>query len=82
MIIPGSHQPGILWPQYPHDDKRYDCNVMAYDFPYTDEEVVPVEVPAGAIVFFNGYLLHKSEPNTLKSNNSPKRINRPEGEAT
>lgn len=64
-IIPGSHKPGILWPMYPHDDKRYDCTVMSYDFPYSDDEAVPVEVPAGAIVFFNGYLLHKSEPNRL-----------------
>lgn len=66
-IIPGSHRPGILWPQYPHDDKRYDCTHMSYDFPYRDEDAVPVEVPAGAIVFFNGYTLHKSEPNRQSS---------------
>jgi ectoine hydroxylase-related dioxygenase (phytanoyl-CoA dioxygenase family) len=64
-VIPGSHRPGILWPMYPHDDPRYDCVSMSYDFPYKDEDAVPVEVPAGAIVFFNGYLLHKSEPNRL-----------------
>ncbi len=64
-VIPGSHRPGILWPQYPHDDDRYDCSGMSYDFPYSDADAVPVEVPAGAIVFFNGYTLHKSEPNTL-----------------
>ena len=64
-VIPGSHRPGILWPMYPHDDPRYDCTSMSYDFPYNDEDAVPVEVPAGAIVFFNGYLLHKSEPNRL-----------------
>jgi ectoine hydroxylase-related dioxygenase (phytanoyl-CoA dioxygenase family) len=62
-VIPGSQQPGVLWPQYPHNDPRYDCSAMSYDFPYTDADAVPVEVPAGAIVFFNGYLLHKSEPN-------------------
>ncbi len=65
-IIPGSHKPGVLWPMYPHDDKRYDCTVASYDFPYKDEDAVPVEVPAGAIVFFNGYTLHKSEPNKLE----------------
>jgi phytanoyl-CoA hydroxylase len=64
-ILPGSHKPGVLWPMYPHDDKRYDCTHMSYDFPYRDEDAIPVEVPAGAIVFFNGYTLHKSEPNTL-----------------
>jgi ectoine hydroxylase-related dioxygenase (phytanoyl-CoA dioxygenase family) len=64
-ILPGSHRPGILWPMYPHDDPRYDCTSMSYDFPYSDADAVPVEVPAGAIVFFNGYTLHKSEPNRL-----------------
>lgn len=62
-VIPGSHKHGVLWPQYPHNDPRYDCAGMAYDFPYTDADAVPVEVPAGSIVFFNGYLLHKSMPN-------------------
>jgi phytanoyl-CoA hydroxylase len=28
---------------------------------------VPVEVPTGAAVFFNGYLLHRSFPNTAQS---------------
>lgn len=62
-ILPGSHQPGILWPQYPHNDKRFDCTVESYDFPYTDEDAVAVEVPKGAVVFFNGYTLHRSLPN-------------------
>lgn len=65
-VIPGSHKRGVLYPQYPHNDSNYDCTVMSYDFPYSDEDAVPVEVPAGSIVFFNGYLLHKSEPNTLE----------------
>lgn len=65
-VIPGSHKPGILWPMYPHNDDRYDCTTMSYDFPYKEEDAVPVEVPAGAVVFFNGYLLHKSEPNFME----------------
>jgi phytanoyl-CoA hydroxylase len=63
-VIPGSHRTGVLWPQFPHDDKRFDCAWMSYKFPFTAEDAVPVEVPAGAIVFFNGYLLHMSLPNT------------------
>ncbi len=62
-VIPGSHKPGILWPQREHDDRRFDCAAESYQFPYTDDDAVPVEVPAGAIVFFNGYLLHRSLPN-------------------
>ncbi len=62
-IIPGSHRRGVLWPQYPHDDPRFDCTVESFDFPYTDDDAVAVEVPAGAVVFFNGYTLHRSLPN-------------------
>jgi len=62
-IIPGSHSHGILWPQYPHNDDRFDCTVESFNFPYTDDDAVAVEVPAGAIVFFNGYTLHRSLPN-------------------
>ncbi|WP_309380664.1 phytanoyl-CoA dioxygenase family protein [Cerasicoccus frondis] len=66
-VIPGSHRRGILWPMYPHNKAGYDCAHEAYDFPYTDANAVPVEVPAGAVVFFNGYLLHKSLPNRKTS---------------
>ncbi|MGF1484998.1 MAG: phytanoyl-CoA dioxygenase family protein [Opitutales bacterium] len=66
-VIPGSHEPGILWPQYPHNDPRFDCAEEAYDFPYADEDAIPVEVPRGSIVFFNGYTLHRSLPNKAES---------------
>ncbi len=36
-------------------------------FPLKDEDSVPVEVKAGSIVFFNGYLLHRSLPNRAAS---------------
>ena len=62
-LIPGSHRPGVLWPQYPHDDPRFDCAREAYDFPFSDGDAIAAEVPAGSIVFFNGYLLHRSLPN-------------------
>ena len=29
-VIPGSHKPGILWPQNPHDDRRFDCTDETY----------------------------------------------------
>ena len=64
-VIPGSHRPGVIWPAKEHDDERFDCVVEAFDFPYTDDDAVAVEVEvtAGSIVFFNGYLLHRSLPN-------------------
>src|SRR6266540_2271801 len=63
-VLPGSHRPGVLYPDREHHDPQFDCEVEAYDFPYRDQDAVPVEVPAGAAVVFNGYLLHRSLPNT------------------
>ncbi|MEV0001524.1 phytanoyl-CoA dioxygenase family protein [Micromonospora sp. NPDC050980] len=62
--LPGSHRPGVLYPEREHDDPNYDCTWEAYDFPYTQDDAVPLEVDAGDVVLFNGYLLHKSLPNT------------------
>jgi phytanoyl-CoA hydroxylase len=61
-VIPGSHKPGVIWPSRKHDDKRFDCAGESI-FPYEKEGGSPVEVKAGSIVFFNGYLLHRSLPN-------------------
>ena len=63
-VLPGSHRPGVLYPDRDHHDPRFDCEVEAHDFPYRDQDAVPVEVPAGSVVIFNGYLLHMSLPNT------------------
>lgn len=66
-VIPGSHRPHVLWPQQIHFDSRFDCAHESYQFPWTSQESVPVEVKAGSIVFFNGYLLHRSLPNRSQS---------------
>ncbi len=61
--MPGSHKHGILCEQHRHADKRFDCAQESIHFPYTDDQAIPVEVEAGSVVFFNGYLLHRSLPN-------------------
>ncbi len=66
-IIPGSHKSGVLWDQQWHSDKRFDCALESIGFPYHDEDAIPVEVKAGAVVFFNGYTLHRSLPNVATS---------------
>jgi ectoine hydroxylase-related dioxygenase (phytanoyl-CoA dioxygenase family) len=66
-VIPGSHKSGVLWPQKWHADTRFDCAGEAYQFPYKDEDAIPVEVEAGSIVYFNGHLLHRSLPNRAKA---------------
>ncbi|TDD66632.1 phytanoyl-CoA dioxygenase family protein [Jiangella aurantiaca] len=63
-VLPGSHRDGVIYPNREHDDPRYDCTVESYDFPWTDDDAVPVELTAGSVLLFNGYLLHKSLPNT------------------
>jgi phytanoyl-CoA hydroxylase len=63
-VIPGSHRHGVIYPVRDQDDPRFDCTQEAYRFGYRDSDAVPVEVPAGAAVVFNGYLLHRSLPNT------------------
>jgi phytanoyl-CoA hydroxylase len=66
-VIPGSHRSGVRWPMFPHNDGRFDYATEAFGFPYSDSDAVPVEVPRGSIVFFNGYLLHRSLPNRAKN---------------
>jgi phytanoyl-CoA hydroxylase len=63
-VLPGSHQRGVMYPAREQDDPRFDCTTEAYDFPYRDDQSVPVEVPAGTAVIFNGYLLHRSLENS------------------
>ena len=65
-VIPGSHRRGVVYPARGQDDPRFDCSTEAFDFPYADEDAVPVEIPAGTAVVFNGYLLHRSLENSGK----------------
>ncbi len=63
----GSHLPGVLYPMQPHGDARFDGSDEAQDFPYPREGGQPLELAAGGGVFFNGYLLHRSLPNVVRS---------------
>jgi phytanoyl-CoA hydroxylase len=65
-VIPGSHARGVLYPDREQDDPRFDCTSEAYDFPYTEADAIPVEIPAGSALIFNGYLLHRSLQNSGK----------------
>jgi ectoine hydroxylase-related dioxygenase (phytanoyl-CoA dioxygenase family) len=61
-VVPGSHRNGYLWPTRPHGSVgEFDGADESHGF---DEAAqVPVEVARGSVVFFNGYLLHKSHRN-------------------
>ena len=70
-VIPGSHQTGMLYPQKPHDNnEEFDFGPESYGFDASAE--IPVEVKSGSVVFFNGYLLHRSKRN--RSRNSYRRV--------
>lgn len=66
-VIPGSHRRGVLYPVRDQDDDRFDCTQEAYGFGYREADAVPVELPAGSALVFNGYLLHRSLPNTRRA---------------
>jgi len=63
-VLPGSHRRGVIYPAREQSDPRFDCTTEAYDFPYADDDSVPVEISAGTALIFNGYLLHRSLENS------------------
>jgi phytanoyl-CoA hydroxylase len=61
-VLPGSHRMGYLWPTQAHGlPEEFDPTDESYGF--EDHDEVTVEVSAGSVVFFNGYLLHRSMRN-------------------
>ena len=61
-VLPGSHRNGYLWPTRDHGEAgEFDGADESYGF--DERAAVPVEVARGSVVFFNGYLLHKSHRN-------------------
>lgn len=61
-VVPGSHRTGYLYPQRPHNNAD-EFDFAPESFGFDESAEVPVEVPAGSLVFFNGYLLHRSRKN-------------------
>jgi ectoine hydroxylase-related dioxygenase (phytanoyl-CoA dioxygenase family) len=61
-IVPGSHKTGYMYPQRNHENPdEFDFAPESYGF--DESQQIPVEVKAGSVVFFNGYLLHRSQKN-------------------
>lgn len=61
-VIPGSHRDGYLFPQKAHEN-RDEWDFAPESVGFDESKKVPVEVKAGTMVFFNGYLLHSSYKN-------------------
>ncbi|MBL8698841.1 MAG: phytanoyl-CoA dioxygenase family protein [Alphaproteobacteria bacterium] len=62
-VLPGSHRPSVLWPMRRHNNPEVDRAEEAFGYPQDPARAVPLELPAGSAVFFDGYLLHGSYPN-------------------
>ncbi len=62
-VIPGSHLAGTLYPSREHSQTgEFDPAPESHGFDEGDELVV--ELRAGSVLFFNGYLLHRSRKNS------------------
>ena len=61
-VIPQSHRSGYLYPQRAHNNPD-EFDVSPESFGFDESSEIPVEVKAGTVVFFNGYLLHRSRKN-------------------
>ena len=60
-IVPGSHKLDLLCPGLA--DRTVSSAAHALEVP-DGMELVPVSLDAGDVLFFNGSLIHGSEPNT------------------
>jgi phytanoyl-CoA hydroxylase len=61
-VIPESHRMGYLYPQRAHN-RSEEFDFAPESFGFDEKKEVPVVVKAGTVVFFNGYLLHRSFKN-------------------
>ena len=65
-VIPGSHQEGYIRKRVPYNGDDYADTDVNDISPYTEEDALPVEIKKGSVVFFHGYLLHRSLANKSK----------------
>jgi phytanoyl-CoA hydroxylase len=65
-VIPGSHKSGYIMKRVPYHGNEYGDVDTIDPTAYDNVDPTPVEVKSGAVVFFNGYLLHSSLRNKTK----------------
>lgn len=62
-IIPGSNKLGYIMKRVPNGSNEY-ADVDTVDVSgFAKENIIPVEVKSGSVIFFNGYTLHSSLKN-------------------
>lgn len=61
-VVPGSHRNGYLYQQRDHG-RPDEFDFAQESFGFDEETAIPVPAESGTVVFFNGYLLHRSFKN-------------------
>ena len=61
-IIPDSHKSGVIYDRFDHTNPDIDSHKEARGFDASGE--IPVEMEAGSVLFFSGYLLHSARKST------------------
>jgi phytanoyl-CoA hydroxylase len=59
-IIPGSQKPGYIMPRTNNSNTEFADTSTVDVSKYPSDQIIPVPVKSGSIVFFNGYTLHSS----------------------
>ncbi|MCH2022624.1 MAG: phytanoyl-CoA dioxygenase family protein [Saprospiraceae bacterium] len=65
-VIPQTHNPAKIYSRKLYDGKEYGEHDIIDPTLFDHSKAIPVEVKSGAVVFFNGYLLHSSGRNHSK----------------
>ncbi|HUZ61394.1 MAG TPA: phytanoyl-CoA dioxygenase family protein [Hanamia sp.] len=66
-IIPGSNKPGYIRRRVDNFSDEYADEDTIDVSGFKSDEIIPVEVKSGSVVFFNGYTLHSSLRNKTKN---------------
>ena len=59
-VIPGSQRDGYLHKINPVENTEYREQFSCDLSPFMEEDAVPVQITKGSVIFFNGYILHRS----------------------
>ena len=62
-VVPRSHRPAKIFTRALYEGPEYGEHDTVDPTLFDESEAIPVEVTAGSVIFFNGYLLHSSGRN-------------------
>lgn len=66
-IVPGSHKPSFIRKRLKNENPEFADSETLNLSEFKSENIIPVEVKSGSVIFFNGYLLHSSLKNKTKN---------------